>query len=141
MRRVSIFVLFMMCAQGVFSNIYHVSTSGNDNTGDGSAGNPWRSLRTAVTKVPGGQGHTIRLAAGTFVESGSFNVPPGVNIEGAGVDQTIIKAASSFHYNPGDPGFALDKFLMTLNSSTFSEGNSSHKMAAAPLSMAFAINS
>lgn len=122
MRRVSIIVLFMVCAQCGLANIYYVSTSGNDN-GDGSPGNPWRTLRVAVTKVAAGQGHTIRLSQGTFVESGSFNVPPGINIEGAGVDQTIIKAASSFHFNPGDPGFALDKFLMTLNSSGFSEGN------------------
>ena len=126
MRRVSIFVLFMVCAQGGLANIYYVSTSGNDN-GDGSPGNPWRTLRAAVSKVPAGQGHTIRLSQGTFVESGSFNVAPGINIEGAGVDQTIIKAASSFYFNPGDPGFALDKFLMTLNSSGFSDGNQSLK--------------
>ncbi len=122
MRRVSILALFMVCVHCGLANIYYVSTSGNDN-GDGSAGNPWRTLSAAVTKVPAGQGHTIRLSAGTFVESGSFNVPPGINIEGAGIDQTIIKASSSFHFNPGDPGFALDKFLMTLNSSTFSDGN------------------
>ena len=119
-------MLFMVCAQGGLANIYYVSTSGNDN-GDGSPGNPWRTLRAAVSKVPAGQGHTIRLSQGTFVESGSFNVAPGINIEGAGVDQTIIKAASSFYFNPGDPGFALDKFLMTLNSSGFSDGNQSLK--------------
>ena len=126
MRRVRIIVLFMVCSQCGLANIYYVSTSGNDN-GDGSQGNPWRTLRAAVTKVAAGQGHTIKLSQGTFVESGSFNVPPGINIEGAGVDQTIIKAASSFHFNPGDPGFALDKFLMTLNSSGFSEGNQTLK--------------
>lgn len=126
MRRVSIIVLFMVCAQCGLANIYYVSTSGNDN-GDGSQSNPWRTLRAAVTKVPPGQGHIIRLSAGTFVESGSFNVPPGISIEGAGIDQTIIKAASSFYFNPGDPGFALDKFLMTLNSSSFSDGNQSLK--------------
>jgi gliding motility-associated-like protein len=126
MRRVSIIALFMVCAQSGLANIYYVSTSGNDN-GDGSPGNPWRTLRAAVTKVAAGQGHTIRLSHGTFVESGSFNVPQGINIEGAGVDQTIIKAASSFYFNPGDPGFALDKFLMTLNSSGFSDGNQTLK--------------
>ncbi len=116
----------MVCAHCGVANIYYVSMSGNDN-GDGSQGNPWRTLRAAVSKVPASQGHTIRLSPGTYVESGSFNVPPGVNIEGAGVDQTIIKAAGSFHFNPGDPGFALDKFLITLNSAGFSEGNQTLK--------------
>ena len=126
MRRVSILALFMVCTHCGLANIYYVSISGND-SGDGSQGNPWRTLRAAVSKVPAAQGHTIRLSAGTFVESGSFNVPPGINIEGAGIDQTIIKAAGSFHFNPGDPGFALDKFLMTLNSAGFSEGNQTLK--------------
>ena len=127
MKRVSILLLFTLCVQFAFSNVYFVSLSGNDNTGDGSSGNPWRSLRSAVSKVPAGQGHTIRLSSGTFVETGPFNVPLGVNIEGAGIDQTILKAASSFFFNPADPGFALDKFLMTLSSSTVSEGNQSLK--------------
>ena len=122
MTRVSIIALFLVCTHCSLANIYYVSISGSDN-GDGSQGNPWRTLRAAVSKVPASQGHTIRLSGGIFVESGSFNVPPGVSIEGAGIDQTIIKAASSFYFNPGDPGFALDKFLMTLNSAGFSEGN------------------
>jgi gliding motility-associated-like protein len=127
MRRLSIIFLFTVSFQFAFGTIYHVTLSGNDNTGDGSLGNPWRSLRAAVSKVPAGQGHTIKLSGGTFVEGGSFNVPIGVNIEGSGVDQTIIKAASSFYFNPTSPGFALDKFLMTLNSSSFSNGNQSLK--------------
>ena len=126
MRRVSIIALFLVCTHCSLANIYYVSISGSDN-GDGSQGNPWRTLRAAVSKVPASQGHTIRLSGGIFVESGSFNVPPGVSIEGAGIDQTIIKAASSFYFNPGDPGFALDKFLMTLNSAGFSEGNQTIK--------------
>src|SRR5690606_32173082 len=80
-----------------------------------------------VTRVPAGQGHTIRLSAGTFVENGAFTVPVGVNIEGAGVDQTIIKAASSFHFNPASPGFALDKFLMNLTSGSAANGNQTLK--------------
>lgn len=127
MRRVSILLLFTVSFQFAFATVYHVSLSGNDNSGDGSPGNPWRSLRAAVTKVPAGQGHTIKLAAGTFVESGPFNVPTGINIEGSGIDQTIIKAASSFHFYPGSPGFALDKFLITLNSPSSSNGNQSLK--------------
>ena len=96
MMRIFILAFLSFCFHSTFSTDYYVSTSGND-AGNGSASSPWRTLRFAVTKIPANQGHTIRISAGTFVESGQFNVPPGVNIEGAGVDQTIIKAASSFH--------------------------------------------
>ncbi|WP_276372001.1 Ig-like domain-containing protein [Chryseolinea sp. H1M3-3] len=126
MRRLGILLLFIVCFQSAFATVYHVSVSGNDN-GDGSVGNPWRTLKVAVTKVPAGQGHTIKLSAGTFVESGQFNVPPGVNIEGAGVDQTIIKSASGFYYNPASPGFGLDKFLMWVYSANAVAGNQSLK--------------
>ncbi len=122
MMRIFILAFLFLSFHSTFSTDYYVSTSGNDG-GNGTAASPWRTLRFAVTKVPANQGHTIRLSAGTFVESGQFNVPPGVNVEGAGVDQTVIKAASSFYFNPGDPGFALDRFLMTLSSSASTVGN------------------
>jgi hypothetical protein len=102
--------------------IYYVSTSGND-TGDGSSANPWKTLRYAVTRVASGQGHTINLSAGTFVESGLIEVPLGINIEGAGKDQTILKAASSFYYYPASPSYAADKFLISLNGYNQAVGN------------------
>ncbi len=127
MKRIIILTLLTVCFQCAFATVYYVSTSGNDATGNGSSTSPWRSLKFAVTKVPASQGHSIKLSAGTFVESGQFNVPPGVSIEGSGIDQTFIKAASSFYFNPADPGFALDKFLMVLSSPSESNGNQSLK--------------
>src|ERR1041385_1522782 len=100
---------------------YYVSTYGND-TGTGSSTSPWRTLKYAVTKVPAGQGHTIKIAAGTYVESGLIEVPVGVNIEGAGKDQTILKAASSFYYHPTSPAYATDKFLISLNAGSMTTG-------------------
>src|SRR5688572_13430472 len=127
MRRVSIILFFVVfCFQYSFATIYYVSSSGNDG-GDGSQGNPWRTLRHAVTRVPANQNHTIRVSAGTFVEGGAFNIPAGVNLEGAGVDQTIIKAAASFHYNPGTPGFGTDRFLINVTDSRTVDGNQSLK--------------
>lgn len=122
MMRIFILAFLFLSFHSAFATDYYVSTSGNDG-GNGTAASPWRTLRFAVTRVPANQGHTIRLSAGTFVESGQFNVPPGVNVEGAGVEQTVIKAASNFYFNPGDPGFALDRFLMTLSSSGPTAGN------------------
>ncbi len=100
---------------------YYVSTAGN-NSNNGSSSSPWKTLRHAVTKVPANAGHTIKLAAGTYVEDGLIAVPPGVNVEGAGRDQTILKAASSFYYNPTSPAYATDKFLINLNSGSYTAG-------------------
>lgn len=115
-------LFFIQCS---FANIFYVSTNGNDGTGDGSASNPWRTIKYAVNKVPANQGHTIRISAGTFVEEGQIKVPPGVNIMGAGKDLTIIRAASSFYYNPVSPGYAVEKFLFSLRAQAPSDGNQS----------------
>lgn len=104
------------------TNTVFVSVTGNDGA-NGSSTNPWRTLKYAVTKVPVGQGYTIQLSSGTFVESGRIEVPVGVNIAGAGIDKTILKAASTFYYNPASPGYATEKFLISLNQSTQVNGN------------------
>src|SRR5260221_406885 len=77
------------------ANSHYVSTAGNDVSGDGSASNPWKTLKYAITKVPANQGQAIQLAAGTFIEDGLVEVPVGVSIAGAGKDSTILKAAAS----------------------------------------------
>lgn len=100
---------------------YYVSTTGND-ANSGTQGSPWRTLKYAATRVAAGAGHTIKLAAGTYVENGYINLPPGVNIEGAGKDQTILKAASSLYYYPTSPAYSTDKFLIILNSGSFAAG-------------------
>ncbi len=102
-------------------NTYYVSTSGND-SGTGSSTSPWRTLKYAVTKVQAGKGHTIKLAAGTYVENGLIEVPVGISIEGAGKDQTVLKAISSFYYHPTSPAYATDKFLISLNAGGYVAG-------------------
>lgn len=127
MRSLILSILFLVSFQFGIAADFFVSTSGNDATGNGSQGSPWRTLKFAVTKVAANQGHVIKVSAGTFVESGAFNVPTGVSIVGSGIDATIIKAASSFYYYPADPGFGMDKFLMNLTSSAETNGNQSIK--------------
>src|SRR5437879_6667562 len=80
-----------------------------------------------MTKVSANQGHTIQVGSRTFVESGLVEVPLGVSIAGAGVDMTIFKAASSLYYHPADPGYATDKFLISLSGFTPTDGNQSLK--------------
>jgi len=120
-------VVAMFFFQFSFANIYYVTTTGNDTSGDGSAANPWKTLMYAVTKVAANQGHTIQVGAGTFVENGLVEVPLGVSILGAGKDVTIFKAASSFFYHPADPGYGTDKFLISLSEYNPSNGNQSLK--------------
>lgn len=118
---VAFFYCHLLCA-----NTYYVTTTGND-SGDGSIANPWRTLRYAVTKVAASQGHVIQVGAGTFVEGGLVEVPLGVSILGAGKDVTIFRAASSFYYHPADPGYATDKFLISLSAYNPQNGNQSLK--------------
>ena len=128
MKKLSIsFAFSMFLFQISLANIYYVSTTGNDASGDGSAGMPWRTLLYTVTRVAANQGHTIQLASGTFLENGLVEVPLGVNVIGAGIDQTILGAASSFYYNPATPGYATDKFLISLNEFNQLNGNQTLK--------------
>ena len=76
--------IFTLSAQ---ADTFYVSTSGNDSN-DGSQARPWRTIRKAANTVPAGS-HTIVLAAGTYDEK-SADLKPGVSLQGAGVDKTII---------------------------------------------------
>jgi hypothetical protein len=115
--------LIVLLSHHALATIYYVSTTGNDSTGNGSATSPWRTLMYAAAHVPASQGHTIQVSAGTFIENGLVEIPLGVNVIGAGKDVTILKAASSFYYHPADPGYATDKFLISLSQVNPSPGN------------------
>lgn len=99
MKRISILLTFLLFSfQFAFATVYYVSLTGNDASGDGSSARPWRTLQTAVSRVPANQGHTIKILAGTFVENAYINVPTGVNIEGSGIGVTIIKPGASLYF-------------------------------------------
>lgn len=102
---------------------YFVYLTGDDVLGDGSAAKPWKSLFTAISKVAPNLGHIIQLGPGMFIERGLIEVPPGVNITGQGKTLTILKAAPPFYYHPPDPGYAQDKFLLSLKASSLTNGN------------------
>lgn len=93
---------------------FYVSINGNDNAGNGTAVNPWRTLRHAVTRVAPSQGHRIILSAGTFVESGRVDLPEGVSLIGAGKGVTTITANSGF-YRSYYSGFDHNLFLLKLS--------------------------
>src|SRR5262245_48663986 len=47
-----------------------VATTGNDTTGNGSSGNPWRTIQKAATTATAGQ--VVNIAAGTYQERVTF---------------------------------------------------------------------
>lgn len=50
---------------------YYVRTTGDDTTGDGSTGTPWKTVSKAILTVSLAGGHTINVGDGTYAESTS----------------------------------------------------------------------
>jgi hypothetical protein len=61
----------LICAgMPAWATVYYVSTAGDDTTGDGSIGTPWRSVNKALTTIPLTAGpHTLNIGAGTYAET------------------------------------------------------------------------
>ena len=87
------FVIFSSMA---FASTYYISPTGNDATGTGSLSNPWKTLRKATLTITT-PGNIIHVNAGTYVETLTCTLAPGVSIEGDGVS-SIIKASFSTTY-------------------------------------------
>lgn len=77
---------------------FFVSTTGNDDTGDGSSARPWRTLFKATSTVSM-NGALIKVLAGVYTESQTSNVAVGVSIEGEG-DSTVIQSSLSADWTP-----------------------------------------
>lgn len=71
---------------------YYIASTGNDSTGDGSVGNPWKTIAKAFTASS--TGDTIVAAAGTWqgwgVASTLYDFTGTRTLIGAGADSTII---------------------------------------------------
>lgn len=75
---------------------YYVATTangGNDNTGNGSSGAPWSTLKKACDTVTSG---TINLGSGIFTEATTCTLPNGVSLVGTGVGTTTVRCGSNF---------------------------------------------
>jgi hypothetical protein len=110
-----IFALYFSCS---IAETFFVAATGSDQSGNGSKEKPWRSIAFALKSIPHQQQNTLQLLAGTYTESGQLSIPSTLNLVGAGVDLTIIKAAPSFYFHPDDPGSSPEKFLIALVEST-----------------------
>lgn len=67
--RLSILILLIACNS--IGATFYVRTNGNDSTGDGSTGNPWRTLSRGVTGASSGD--TIMVGSGDFAEHTAVN--------------------------------------------------------------------
>jgi len=91
MARLSALSAVLLCLSApTLSAQIHVSPTGNDTTGDGSAGNPYLTITRAMTGAPAGS--TIQLTAGTFglAEQVVFTTT-SLTLVGAGIGATILK--------------------------------------------------
>ena len=75
-------VLFNICILPAPAGDYYVSTSGSDQTGDGSQVHPWRTINKAITSVTPSVSNPakIRISLGTYTEM--FLLPPYVELYG-----------------------------------------------------------
>lgn len=71
---------------------YYISPSGNDATGNGSQGNPWKTLYKA-TSIVTTAGDAILVLPGTYNETQTSNLRPGVSIRGEGYATTVINVS------------------------------------------------
>lgn len=71
---------------------YYISTTGNDTTGNGSIGLPWKTLKKATT-VAISFGDIIHINPGTYTETQQSNLARGVSLEGDDYNTTIIKSS------------------------------------------------
>lgn len=89
--------LIVLCAVAGLSATYHVSVSGDDTTGTGSEGSPWRTVQKAMDTMTAGD--TVLLAAGWYDEAvtseaeGSSGLPITINGQG----QATIRRLALFH--------------------------------------------
>ena len=88
--------------------VWWVSTTGNDNTGEGSSGNPYKSLKHALENVSSGD--TIMIKPGTYSGADNRNIYLDPNDQGANFSRyknlviTSEKGAAETIFDAGNNG-------------------------------------
>jgi len=114
----ALLLLTVAAAQG--ATVY-VATTGNDATGDGTAGNPYLTIAKGIGEA--GSGGTVNVGAGVYDQALSIQQP--VNLIGAGSGSTTITSTGTGEYlvlvgNNSVPTFSSGMRIegFTLTSST-----------------------
>ncbi len=108
-------IFFLILTLSSKANTYYIDPSGNDRSGNGTSDKPWATLSFACTKVTAA-GDIIHLKPGTYIETRTCKVSPGVSIEGEG-SNTVIKS----HYT-GKESDNYDALIRLISEST-TDGN------------------
>jgi len=94
LRRCSFIFLLATTPAFCFSATWYISPSGNDLTGNGTIGNPWKTLYKATQTVLA-IGDIIHVNAGIYTETQQCVLAPGVSIEGTGVGSVIKSSVTT----------------------------------------------
>lgn len=93
MKKILFLFIAILISISASADKWYVATTGDDGTGDGSLGNPYKTLYKALSVAVATD--TIMVGAGTFTETQTpLIVPVQVNIQGVGVT-SIIKSADT----------------------------------------------
>ncbi len=77
---------------------FFVATTGNNDTGDGSAARPWRTIAHAASMVRA-EGSTIHVNAGEYTESATSQLAPRVCLEGEGAS-SVVRSTLTAEFTP-----------------------------------------
>jgi hypothetical protein len=91
MKRVLI-ILLLILSFTASGTVWHVATTGNDGTGDGTVGTPWLTIAHAISESSSGD--SIYVTAGTYAVTAQMAVGTGISIYGAGAT-SIISSSSA----------------------------------------------
>lgn len=101
---------------------YYVSPDGNNSNNGLSPASPWKTIKHACDQTVAGD--TIRLMAGTFVETQHCQLKPGVNLIGngsSGANKTVVTA--SWINNGGSHGWNAENYIISLRAGSSTNGN------------------
>lgn len=82
-----------------FATTWYIDPGGDDVTGNGSIGNPWKTLYKATSTVTT-IGDSIHVNAGTYNETIQCPLSPGVSIGGADSSLSIITSTLTSAFTP-----------------------------------------
>ena len=93
----AVFLLFVYTSLMIQAQTtYYIDPAGSDATGNGTSGNPWKSLYKACVTVKS-PGDVIHVNAGTYTETTQSVLAIGVSIEGTGATSIIISNITTAH--------------------------------------------